>query len=352
MSRLFWQKARVLRNMIVGRPILTIFDVTKLCNERCPMCNIWKTTSNDMGLAAIEVKAKALAKFGIGYVFLQGGDPLMRKDIIEIIDIFLKYGIHPTVITNGILLTRERAEAIAARECNLAISIDSLIKERYAELRGVDALDKVKANIEAIAHLKGKHKGNWSITTTVTRMTELSDVEAMRAYAYEHGFMYAIRPYITVSGTAGKKDEKLTYSSDDVLGIFNWMLDKAREENIFAALIYEEHIKYIKGLSAAAGQNGGADGFMPMCDAAKRSFLMKETGEIAPCIEFPAKRLTLEHFGQDRKQCMAELERCNRESPCFYNDAREIGFLWQKKWRVLFHLPVVLRQIRRYGNFF
>lgn len=47
------------------------------------------------------------------------------------------------------------------------------------------------------------------------------------------------------------------YSSDDVLGIFNWMLEKAREESIFVAWIYEGRMKYIRGMSEAASQNGG-----------------------------------------------------------------------------------------------
>ena len=75
---------------------------------------------------------------------MQGGDPLLRKDIIQIVDIFLSYGIRPTIITNGILLTPKLAEEIAKRHCNLAISIDSLIPERYKMLRGVDMLLKVK----------------------------------------------------------------------------------------------------------------------------------------------------------------------------------------------------------------
>lgn len=98
--KLLAQKFRVFRNMLIHRPILAVFDVIKLSNS------------------------------GIGYVFLQGGDPLIRKDIIQIADIFLLNGIKPTIITNGILLTRPHAEQIASRECNLAISIDSMIHER------------------------------------------------------------------------------------------------------------------------------------------------------------------------------------------------------------------------------
>lgn len=340
MSKLFLQKIRVARNVIIKHPILTIFDVTKLCNERCPMCNIWKTQSNDMDLNQIEEKAKELAKFGIGYVFLQGGDPLMRNDIIEIVDIFIKNGIRPTIITNGIRLKRELAEQIAERPCNLAISIDSMDRERYKELRGVDVLEKVKSNIADIQHLKKNHKGNWSITTTVTAKTKMDDMLDIMNYAYDNGFMYAIRPYITVSGTAGREDETLVYEQEDVLAFFEYMLKRAYKENIFAALIYEEHINYIKGKR------------MPECDALNYSFLMKETGEIAPCIEFPDKAVDLTTFKEDKKRYKDILNCCNCSTPCFYNDAREIGFLWRKKWRLVAKIPSIVSQMRRYGNFF
>ena len=139
-GKLLAAKVRVAMNVLRKRPILTVFDVTKLCNERCPMCNIWKEKSVDMTLEEIRAKARELHKFGVGYVFLQGGEPLIRRDIIDIVDIFLDNGIRPTIITNGILLTPELAEKIAVRECNLSISIDSLIRERFALLRGKDTL--------------------------------------------------------------------------------------------------------------------------------------------------------------------------------------------------------------------
>jgi hypothetical protein len=43
---------------------------------------------------------------------------------------------------------------------------------------------------------------------------------------------------------------------------------------------------------------------------------------------------------------------CNKNTPCFYNDAREIGILWRKKWRLIPALPHIAAQIIRYGNFF
>ena len=159
--------------------------------------------------------AKRLKSFGVGYVFIQGGEPTLRKDLVEIIDIFIKHKIKPTVITNGILLSRELAERIATRKCNLAISMDSLNKEKYEQLRGVDALEKVIQNIKSIHDIK--RKGNWSLTTTVSKAISLEEVKEIEKFAFDYGFMYAIRPYIYVNGTAGKKDEQLVFEYKDIV---------------------------------------------------------------------------------------------------------------------------------------
>ena len=91
---------------------------------------------------------------------------------------------------------------------------------------------------------------------------------------------------------------------------------------------------------------------MPMCDAARYSFVMTETGVKSPCIEFTDITFALETFKKDRKTFCKKLEECNRTTPCFYNDAREIGVLWRKKWLILLNAPVIIRQLMQYGNFF
>lgn len=90
-----------------------------------------------MDIEELEEEIKKLSKFGVGYVFIQGGEPLIRKDIIQVVDLFLKHHIKPTIITNGILLTPEIASEIAKRRCNLAISIDSMNPELFAKLVSV-----------------------------------------------------------------------------------------------------------------------------------------------------------------------------------------------------------------------
>lgn len=327
------------KNILLHKPVLAIYDTTKLCNQNCPMCNIRKDKSDKMSLQEIEKTASALEKFGVRYVFIQGGEPLIRKDITEVVDIFIKHSIKPTVITNGVLLTREIAEKLASRRCNLSISIDSLMPEQYAYLRGSDDLNKVMRNIENIADITDRC-GNWAITSTITKQSSFSDIKNIHDYAKQKGFMFAIRPYIAVTGVAGKHDGNLTYSKEDVLEIFEYFLKNAKEENYLAYLVYKEHINYIKGKS------------MPSCDAMKFSFLLKENGDFAPCIEMPEKIFSLDNFTAQKKAVKESLKKCNCEHPCFYNDAREIGILYRNIPRLILNSPKIIMQMMKYKSFF
>ena len=336
------QKIRTAKNLLLGRPILAIFDVTRLCNQRCPMCNIWKTKSDDMSLERIVELADELQRFGVGYVFLQGGEPTIRGDIVQIIDVFIERGIKPTLITNGLLLTDAFAAEIAARKCNLSISLDSMKPEIYERIRGTDKLEQVLGNIQSIAKIK-KRGGNWAITSTITKLSALDDIKALDDFSREHGFMYAIRPYIFVSGTAGRKEDGLVYTYDDVAEIFEYISAQAKKENYLAFIIYREHIAYLQGKP------------MLECDAMKRSFLLKENGCFAPCIEYPGVEVTLGGFAAYRKQQkrhQALFRKCNKETPCFYNDAREIGVLLRRIPDILLHFPQIVRQMIKLGNFF
>ncbi len=303
------------------------------------MCNIRKNVSSQMSLSEIEQAADALKKFGVSYVFIQGGEPLLRKDIVDIVDIFISRSIKPTVITNGVFLTYELAEQLASRHCNLTLSIDSLEREKYAYLRGSDDLPKVLDNIERIAGIT-QHLGNWAITSTITKQSELGDIIRIYEFAKEHGFMFAIRPYIAVTGNAGRKDENLTYEPDEVLNIFDYFIKIAKRENYLAYLVYREHVKYIKGEPT------------PPCDAMKFSFLMNEEGHMAPCLEMPDKTFSLRDFSAEKKRLKSCIDTCNREHPCFYNDAREIGILYRNIFKILFNLHKIIKQMIRYKNFF
>ena len=336
------QLIKTTRNVLLKRPILTVFDITNLCNQRCLMCNIWKSKSESLSLEKITEIADTLRKFGFGYVYLQGGEPTLRKDLLQIVDILIKRGIKPTINTNGLLLTDDLIQNIAARKCNLSISIDSLDSEVFQTARGVDAqgFEQVINNAKRASKIT-KRGGNWSITTTLTKLSTLNDIKNLRKFSGEHGFMYAIRPYVFVHGTAGKADERLLFKYEDVSEIYDYMLDKARKENYLAYIVYKKQVEYLKGERPS------------LCDAMRYSLLIRSNGQFAPCLEHTGVEINLtEDFKKQKNEHKYLIENCNRNTPCFYGCSRNIGVLMQTMPEIALHMPKIVTQLIKYGNFF
>lgn len=93
------------------KPNMVFLDVTNRCNMNCPICI---ATIQDMGfdfyppLAYFDKIFQHLGKMDpIPMVELFGGEPTVRKDLLEIIALGRKYKLKPRVVTNGIKLADE-----------------------------------------------------------------------------------------------------------------------------------------------------------------------------------------------------------------------------------------------------
>src|SRR5215216_4090519 len=66
------------------RPLLVHFEVTMRCNARCGFCDYWKTPSSerDNELKSFADAAKAFSPMMITFT---GGEPLLRKDLEDIV---------------------------------------------------------------------------------------------------------------------------------------------------------------------------------------------------------------------------------------------------------------------------
>jgi len=87
----------------VRAPLLVSLSATGRCNLKCPYCYI-----NVYSREPVEPSGEELKKYiddfyalGTRIFFLQGGEPLMRKDIVEIAGYIKKKGGYVSVSTNG-----------------------------------------------------------------------------------------------------------------------------------------------------------------------------------------------------------------------------------------------------------
>lgn len=150
-------------------------SLTYECSYGCIYCHRegWGRSDNDMLTAEeIGVVASAAKLLGIDEFKLTGGEPLLRKDIIEIVELLSK--LKPkdlSMTTNGFLLEGLAKHLSESGLMRVNISLPSLNKERYRMITGVDGLEKVLRGVE-VAYSYGL-----PITLNVVLLKDINDSE-------------------------------------------------------------------------------------------------------------------------------------------------------------------------------
>jgi len=129
-------------------------SITDICNFRCEYClpDGYKGSGKPNFLSLDEIRrlVTAFAELGVWKIRLTGGEPSVRKDFNEIIDLISHVpGISNTAFTtNGYRLAKNAKSWFEAGMRNLNVSIDSLDRQMFHKITGHDRLPDVLAGIE------------------------------------------------------------------------------------------------------------------------------------------------------------------------------------------------------------
>ena len=156
--------------ILLGRralPLQLVLFVTSRCNMRCEHCfyleEINDSSRTELSLKQIETLASELG--GLNWIALSGGEPYLRKDLVEIIQSFYRYS-RPNImshVTNGyypdrISVMTKRMAATCPKSKNLVIfSLDGL-EETHEQIRhSPGSFDKVRESIQSVQ----KHQSDY-----------------------------------------------------------------------------------------------------------------------------------------------------------------------------------------------
>ena len=172
-----------------GRPLLNVrLAVTLRCNFRCFFCHLeglQKRDEEEMTPHDYLVLALAARKVGIRSFKLTGGEPLIRKDILEVIGA-LEEG-HPnasiSITTNGYLLDVYAPRLAEHRISHVNVSLHSLDPSRFRAITGVDALERVIRGLRVAA----EHGIRLKINTVILRGLNENELEQLLDFAAKLG---------------------------------------------------------------------------------------------------------------------------------------------------------------------
>lgn len=130
------------------------FGITSNCNFRCKYCNSHNKHSEDMSDKDIKEILEAAYKNGITRIHWTGGEPLCKKTICD----FMKYAkelgfIEQSMTTNGFFLEDKAEELKNSGISRINISLDTMNSEKFNDIVGVNALDKVIKGIEKMLEI-------------------------------------------------------------------------------------------------------------------------------------------------------------------------------------------------------
>ena len=140
-------------------------SLTEKCNLRCTYCmpaNGIPLTPKANLMTANEVFdiAKLFVENGVNKIRLTGGEPLVRKDFLEIVTQLKKLNTEIAITTNGVLLDRYLKELNQLNINNITVSLDTLQKEKFTSITRRNDFDKVWNNIIELSKISDQVKIN------------------------------------------------------------------------------------------------------------------------------------------------------------------------------------------------
>lgn len=208
-----------------GGPGYLQFAITNICNARCDFCGFAVDKFDPKKRRSVTLKEAQdvidiCVRNHIGYLLFVGGEPLVHRDLVAMVQYAADSGIHPMVCTNGSLWTDQNIRDLAAAGLSSVImSIDSHEVARHEANRGLpDVCKKIQR-----ANILLRDLGIQS-TASVTASRLIDDYSKLPGFLTELGFKSCTFSYplthLASSYLSFSNSNLVNYRTDELLQVF------------------------------------------------------------------------------------------------------------------------------------
>ena len=188
-----------------GRGLANLrLSVTDRCNLRCQYCMpeaeyIWLPRADILTFEEIDTLVDLFAELGTSKVRLTGGEPLLRKDLPDLIaGLARKSALDDLALTtNGILLADQAQALHNAGLPRLTVSLDTLHLDRFKTLTRFDNLEAVRRGLERAVEVGFS---SIKIDTVVIRSVNDDELVTLLDYGRDLGAEVRFIEYMDVGG--------------------------------------------------------------------------------------------------------------------------------------------------------
>jgi len=201
--------------MQIQPPFMVSYSITTKCNLKCKHCyssSVEQAAPDELSTEEALHLVEDLSRWGIGLLIIDGGEPLCREDLLDIVRYASSKGIRTTIGSNGTLIDEAIArKMVDAGVMAVAISVDGVDAMIHDSFRGVDgAFEQTLRGIEAC-----RNAGLPFQLNMVIRKDNLSQLEDMLRLAVDLGANAAEVFDLVAAGRAKNECKELVLSLEE-----------------------------------------------------------------------------------------------------------------------------------------
>ncbi len=267
---------------------LIAWEVTRSCNLACKHCRAEAHEEPYPGELTTKQALELIDTFpelGSPIVIFTGGEPLLRKDIFQLIDHANSLGLRCVMAPNGTLITPENA--LQMRQSGIqrcSISIDGPDSFSHDQFRGVPGA--FESALRGIEYLKGAGVP-FQVNTTVTK-ANLSQFKNIFDLAQNLGAA-AWHIFLLVPTGRGAELGNQVISAQEYEDVLNWFYDFRKTTSMhLKATCAPHYYRIMRQRAKAEGlpvtrENFGLDAMTRGCLGGIGFCFISHTGQVQPC---------------------------------------------------------------------
>lgn len=265
---------RFLGSVLLKRPFHVQIQVTNRCNLRCSFCDFWPNgvaPKYELSCADYRRVADQLAEMGCFVVSVEGGEPMMRPDIIEIVQAFARRHV-PVVYTSGWFIDADKAKALFdAGAAQVGVSIDFPDAGRHDRKRGREGTFERAWRAIDLLRDHAPHAGAQVHVISVLMRENQADIEDLLRMSAAHGVGHCLT-LLSISGFRRGKAADNQMPDADLAAQLQQLWPRYPHLRAF-----RDYFAHMDAFLEKAE--------MPRCHAGQQSFNIDHIGNVSPCIE-------------------------------------------------------------------
>ena len=167
------------REICISIPFSLTIEPTNACNLKCPQCLTGLSKYKDQGYMSLEFFKRLIDTYSKKVMMVQlhfRGEPMLHKDLFEMISYAASRNMYLTLSTNGHFISENVEQILNSGLNHINISLDGMSEEVYTQYRKGGNFNKVIEGIKKLAAGKMKKMTeNFLLITLqmlITRHTE------------------------------------------------------------------------------------------------------------------------------------------------------------------------------------